>query len=1114
VRTDGGFGARGVPDFGAVISRDRLTSLVGSAPPGLSLFIAPSGYGKSVLAAECARSSWVSRTLWVGLSRSAPLPDAMLRCVVHALSQSEGARIAEASTQARSLRDEPEDLVEAVGRAVSREGDPRGVLLVLDDVCADMPQTVEALVTLGEHVGAMGARLLVTTRSVPPVALSSLHDAQILDRDDLRLTRGEAADVASVQAGRRATVSDIETLYAMCSGHPAMFAVLLRHSTADSDGFVVGSNAPLDLRSRLVYLAETATDLQGRKALYIMALLGRGIPAELPRCGVDATPRQIAAIAAAVPLVGISTDDNDSLSANQFMIHDLAQSVFGSDEFSAEFGAFAESSWPDVVEVLCSRGDVVRAGLIVERRGDTDYLARWLVQWGAELLRQGGAACLDRVLRTLPVGAYVQSPALLLVCARLLQEASQFEEAIEKANVARAIAEHERDEELIAESMLLAGQCYTDLGSYESGLDVLGALMSRRDAVLSKNQQAWALAAMASCSSYLGLSEDALELTARAKLAAADPGTSANIRVYVIAIAGAMSAFVRGDLAESLAHFSRAREADGVSRTQLAKAHGNAGVALCELGRLNRSMESIKTCLDTCLEADKSAYRGAFLPALGAALVGQGAADSGLRQIRSGILLSLDAGDRYGASYNRVYLATALRAVGRAEESLSEAEQALEFFSGLEASSQRELATLEIAASLLSLDDVNAALRAAEAVRSQMSGLNAYHLLRADMVLAEGERRLGRVEQAAARLMNHEWHVLSESSNWQIAMYCRAYPDLLGLFALAIDPERLPSHMLRMILPENAERILLRTRNMLGDDLWRRLGVRLLGDEGFKEYVERDGRPLCRVRLFGGLEVNVGGRIVAEREWRKRKARLLFAMLVIKRGHDVPRDQLFEHLWPEMDESRAKNNLYVIWSAMKNALSPDADKNTPCPYIENAGGVCRVVAESVRSDVDEFERTLSAARSAQASGKAPDALRSYERLAEVYRGELLPGDVYDDWFSQARDEFRTLYTDAMLEAASLLMDADDPVGALTFARRALSHDPWREDLYQAALRSQIAAGQRSAAIETYLQCRSKLSEDLGLDPSAETRALYDQILTMEERPRPGRPYFDDPLFNA
>lgn len=224
-------------------------------------------------------------------------------------------------------------------------------------------------------------------------------------------------------------------------------------------------------------------------------------------------------------------------------------------------------------------------------------------------------------------------------------------------------------------------------------------------------------------------------------------------------------------------------------------------------------------------------------------------------------------------------------------------------------------------------------------------------------------------------------------------------------------------------------------------------------------------------------------------------------MLAIRRGQDVPRDQLFEYLWPEMDAERAKNNLYVVWSTMKAALVGEADKGAPCPYIESVGGVCRTVREAVRTDVDEFENLMIVAREAEAAGQPSTALRAYERIADLYRGDLLPGDVYDDWFATLRDHYRSSFVDAMLRATALLMTADDPSNALIYARRAIQSDPFREDLFQAALRCQIAAGQRSSAIDTYFQCRDNLAEELGLDPSVETRALYDQILAMEDRPR-------------
>jgi len=109
----------------------------------------------------------------------------------------------------------------------------------------------------------------------------------------------------------------------------------------------------------------------------------------------------------------------------------------------------------------------------------------------------------------------------------------------------------------------------------------------------------------------------------------------------------------------------------------------------------------------------------------------------------------------------------------------------------------------------------------------------------------------------------------------------------------------------------------------------------------------------------------------------------------------------------------------------------------------------------------------------------------------------MPGDAYDDWFAVLRERCRHDFEDAMLRASDLLDARGDGRGALALVRRALQVDPWREDLYQAALRLQIACGQRSAAIDTYMSCRSHLVDDLGIDPSGETTRLYAQVLAMD-----------------
>ncbi|MRR39389.1 hypothetical protein EG829_33040, partial [bacterium] len=166
---------------------------------------------------------------------------------------------------------------------------------------------------------------------------------------------------------------------------------------------------------------------------------------------------------------------------------------------------------------------------------------------------------------------------------------------------------------------------------------------------------------------------------------------------------------------------------------------------------------------------------------------------------------------------------------------------------------------------------------------------------------------------------------------------------------------------------------------------------------------------------------------------------------------------------------------------------------------ESAHGLCRAKMECIDADIVEFAKALRTASDATAAKDPGTAGTACERLAEIYRGELLPGDVYDDWFSSARDRYRRQFGDAILETATMLVASGHPARAAGLARHGIEADSWREDLYQVLLRAQINNGQRSAAIDTYMSCRAKLADELGLDPSSETVLLYEEVLAMEEQ---------------
>lgn len=251
--------------------------------------------------------------------------------------------------------------------------------------------------------------------------------------------------------------------------------------------------------------------------------------------------------------------------------------------------------------------------------------------------------------------------------------------------------------------------------------------------------------------------------------------------------------------------------------------------------------------------------------------------------------------------------------------------------------------------------------------------------------------------------------------------------------------------------------------------------------------------PLLTVKLFGGLEVRIGDARVDPDKLRRQKVKTLLALLVLNRGRDVSRDRLMGMIWPEAEFDAARKNFYGIWSLLRTALSlPEGG----CPYLIRQQNVCRLDGTLLRSDVADFDE---ACRTLMFGAMDTDGwARLSAEIDERFSDELMPGERSTDAIERMRSECRTNLVDALVAASRRLVSEGRAQEGLWFARKALRRDASREDAYTALMAAQVAAGQRAAALETYFACRRYLTEELGIDPSLETMALYRGIIEAEE----------------
>lgn len=1080
-----------VPDCVGMVPRRRLTDVFSRIAPSLSAISAPAAYGKSVLAAQLASEWGKGPAIWVSLPGGCSSDAQIMSAILERISP--GARASARRTP--GLVESPAfvDLLDSVQNAI-RESVGPGTCLVLDNLAPDASEALKALAEIPQ-ASASAVDCVVATIRQAPGTTPSIGAWWGIDASELLLDDDEAASLARQFLGDIDDQS-LDRLLQASGRQAGLFSVLAKCAASHPVSIERLRRPHPQIRILLEGLAASQLDHHQVHLLQVMGLLGQGTASDLELLQPGFASAELTAVGEALPLVSVG----DSMPNRTFRVHEIAQRTFASP---AALWDRDRDAFNRLAQMLEERGDAARALEMVVDAADTETVRRWTRSLGRRLLEAGFRDPLDRAFARIGAIELIDDPQLLVLKAAAELDQGRAEDARRSAQVALDIAQYAGDQVIVADALVTLSQVEAALGAFvlsRSYADrAAGLCAGLGDAGLEAQLRGRRLlmsSLIGDADSYLADKQAAFAAVARS-----GQGRDDEAPALVSFFAGTACGALNGEWSESVGMLEAACRSSKLAFGVRASAMHNLSDALLQTGRVDRAASTLQALQDLL------ARGSATPPDTGQCLT------TGLRATRGETkdLLeeTCEACARFWSEGQRVLSissatsgSTAMLGNRMFAGALTAAEQAAGCATELGAAALEWPAQLSRAAALAALGDWTRAQTLAQGVHDIVAErrVRGVHF-QADTILAAASAQLGDAPGAAARLTEHNDFFLSESANWQVAMYVRALPVLLGPLTLSVGAAQLPVHMLQLILPQYAEEAVAAAVDCLPPDELELLSMRLLGRRVTgRRATDRAGARTCRVALFGGLHIEIGERVVQDSEWRKRKARLLFAMLASRCGKDIPRDQLTDYLWPEMNEDQALNNLYVVWSSMKHVLVPGSKRGDKCVYVEHRGGVCRAVSGQVQTDLDEFDEQLVVAAKARSAGDEAAEMDALRRVAEIYRGELLPGEAYDDWFSGLRERCRHDFEDAMLRAASLLEARGDLQGGLGLLRRALQNDPWREDLYQAALRLQILSGQRSAAIETYLTCRSRLVEDLGIDPSLETTRLYEQVLGMEDRP--------------
>ena len=233
---------------------------------------------------------------------------------------------------------------------------------------------------------------------------------------------------------------------------------------------------------------------------------------------------------------------------------------------------------------------------------------------------------------------------------------------------------------------------------------------------------------------------------------------------------------------------------------------------------------------------------------------------------------------------------------------------------------------------------------------------------------------------------------------------------------------------------------------------------------------------MLQIRLLGQFDVRLDGKRILIPS---RAGQSLLAYLALTAGTPHRREKLGGILWPDFSDDNARKNLrHELWRIRK-AIAPQ--QPTTVAYL--------LAEEFTIAFNREADYWLDAAQM-----ERPELdLGSLISNLSLYQGELLPG-FYEDWIVLERERIRRIFDTKMEQLLGQLIAAERWTAVQEQAERWLSLGNTLEPAYRALMLAYGSSGDMAKVSSIYQRCIDELNEQFGLEPSAETRALYDGLL--------------------
>jgi DNA-binding SARP family transcriptional activator len=210
-------------------------------------------------------------------------------------------------------------------------------------------------------------------------------------------------------------------------------------------------------------------------------------------------------------------------------------------------------------------------------------------------------------------------------------------------------------------------------------------------------------------------------------------------------------------------------------------------------------------------------------------------------------------------------------------------------------------------------------------------------------------------------------------------------------------------------------------------------------------------------------------------DWLDQRPGRLLKFLVAHRYTPMHADAIAEALWPRA-RADTTNTVRHFVHALREKLEPMRGRYQRSAYVLARQGGYVLNPEHVTVDADEFEREAKAGLIALAGNERTVAVERLHRAIDLYAGDFLIDERFEDWAIPERERLRDLVTKPLRILAQLSQDRDLAAGYL---ERLADMEPLDVDIHRELIALWLGQGRRGRALRHYRALQQRLMRELG-----------------------------------